>query len=358
MHLTQILRFIVSVFCLFFTLNSHALEVTFVNPGYSEDNTAENSTGNFWYKVAKLMDNAADDLGIKLNVKYANRNHIVMKALIRDAIKDQPDYLILVDEKSVSSDFITKINTHNIPILFLLNPPSPNQRVMLKERGLNIIGSVSPDNRNVGRMLAQALFEEHSNHSDAPANMLALLGDYSTPASIERTEGLMDYVSRSNITLIAKDVANWSENESFIKTVAFLHLAPEINLIWCANDAIAFGAKRALKKLNKEATVKVGGINWDATPKTLKPLDASYGGHVLLGAYALVILYDHHKKPLIWPIPHNTYPIFTRLTAENKALISLINKNSLDDVNFKNFSKTTEHWQAFTIGNLLKELEK
>lgn len=358
MPLAQLFRHTMSVMCLFVTLSSSALEVTFVNPGYSEDDTQENSTGNFWYKVAKLMHNSADDLDIKLNVKFANRNHILMKELIRDAIKEQPDYLILVDEKSVSSEYLTKINTNNIPIFFLLNPPSPSKLVTLQEQGLNIAGSISPDNRNVGRALTNALFEEHYRDSDEPVHMLALLGDYTTPASIERTIGLMDYLSYSDITLIAKDVANWSEQESYIKTMAFLQLAPEINVIWCANDAIAFGSKRALKKLKREANVKVGGINWDATPNNIKPLDVSFGGHVLLGAYALITLYDHNKNAENWPIAHQNYPIFTRLTEDNKALVSLINKSSLDNVNFKNFSKTSENWRAFTINNLIKELEK
>lgn len=357
MLLAQFYRYTMSFICLLFVFNSYALDVTFVNPGYPDSHTEENSTGNFWYKVAKLMHNAADDLEINLNVKYANRNHILMKDLIREAIKENPDYLVLVDEKSVSGDFLTKINTKNIPIFFLLNPPSPNKLVVLKEHGLNIIGSISPDNQNVGRMLAQDLFEEHKTHSAEPANMLALLGDYSTSASIERTKGLMDYLSRSNVTLIAKDVANWSENESYIKTMAFLQLAPEINLIWCANDAIAFGAKRALKNLNKEAKIRVGGINWDSTPKTLQPLDVSFGGHVLLGVYALITLYDHNKNPAAWPIPHQTYPIFTRLSEHNKPLISRINKANLAEIDFKKFSRTSDNWQEFTVENLLKELK-
>lgn len=358
MHQAQFYRYIMSCFCLFFVLNSYALDVTFVNPGYSDSRSQDNSTGNFWYKVAKLMHNAADDLDINLNVKYANRNHILMKDLIREAIKEKPDYLILVDEKSVSGDFLTKVNTQNIPIFFLLNPPSPNKLTVLKKHGLNIIGSISPDNQNVGRMLAQDLFEEHVSHSDDPAHMLALLGDYSTPASIERTKGLMDYLSRSQVNLIAKDVANWSENESYIKTIAFLHLAPEINIIWCANDAIAFGVKRALKKLNKESQVKVGGINWDSTPKTLQPLNVSYGGHVLLGAYALITLHDHSKNSSVWPIPHHTYSIFTRLSNHSKPLISQINKADLAEIDFKKFSRMSHNWQEFTVENLLKELKK
>ena len=41
-----------------------------------------------------------------------------------------------------------------------------------------------------------------------------------------------------------------------------MHQAPEINIIWCANDAIAFGAKRALKQLNMQSQVIVGGKSY------------------------------------------------------------------------------------------------
>ena len=91
-------------------------------------------------------------------------------------------------------------------------------------------------------------------------------------------------------------MANWSLEESFSKTLAFLNAVPNVNAIWCANDAIAFGAIKALDTLNIRKHVVVGGINLD-TPKNKEiTLDVSIGGHVLLGAHALLNIYDASKN--------------------------------------------------------------
>lgn len=337
--------------------NSYAIDVTFINPGFPDSAHQENNTGNFWFKVSKIMHNAATDLDINLKVEYANRNHILMKELIRQAIQDNPDYLILVDEKSVASGYLTKLNTKDVPIYFLLNRPAEQQLNFLKRDGLNIIGSVIPDNQNAGKELAHKLYNKHTLSSNQTVNMLALLGDYTTAASIERTAGLNEFIEqKKGITLTGQDVANWSEHESYIKTMAFMQLAPEINTIWCANDAIAFGAQRALIKLNKQNHVLLGGINWDSPPKGLKPLDVTLGGHVLLGAFALTSIFDHNLKIDKQTQKHITLPIFNNLTTRNQPLVELINHKGLDIIDFKKFSKTSPEQLPFTVENLLKQL--
>ncbi|MBB1416624.1 hypothetical protein H5187_05005 [Pseudoalteromonas sp. SG44-1] len=49
------------------------LDIIFVNPGFADSSDEINTTGNFWFKVSKIMLNAADDLDINLHIKYANR---------------------------------------------------------------------------------------------------------------------------------------------------------------------------------------------------------------------------------------------------------------------------------------------
>ena len=174
-----------------------------------------------------------------------------------------------------------------------------------------------------------------------------------------RTQGLMDFFAQTpQVTLTAKEVANWSEQEGFTKTLAYMQQAPEINIIWCANDAIAFGAKRALKQLNKQSQVIVGGINWEVPPNNGSELDVSIGGHVLLGAYALVNLFDNHTQPKHSPLLHLTADIFDPLNAANIPLYRAINTTGLAEIDFMQFSKTRADWHEFTMGNLLSALER
>lgn len=353
-------QFLIFLLCLIISPSSFAkLNITFVNPGFADSSAEINTTGNFWFKVSKIMLNAADDLDINLHIKYANRNHILMKELIRQAIKDNPDYLIVVDEKSVVSKYLAKLNTRNIPIYFLYSRPAIGKFISLQRDGVNIIGSVIPDNYAAGKTLAQQLLIKHKTTSTQPANILALIGNYTTPASIERVAGLDEFVEQhEDIHFIGKEVANWSEQESYTKTLAFMEFAPEINIIWCANDAIGFGAKRALQARNSAHKVIVGGMNWDAVPKGIEALDITLGGHVLLGAYALINITDHHDEKARTSLNHSSLAIFNNLKAENAKLVKHINETDLADIDFTQFSKMATEPQPFTVDNLAKALNK
>lgn len=359
MPLFKLYRLITYTCLLFSSYSINALEIIFINPGFSNSTEANsNKTGDFWFHVSKIMQNAATDLDVTLTIKYANRNHILMKELIQQAINDKPDYLILVNEKNVTSQYLSKIDSNKVPIYFLLNRPSPASLEQLQKNGVNVVGSITPNNRVAGKSLMQQLYKKFTNKTKTPAHTLALLGDYTTPASTLRTQGLMDFlVQTSKVTLTAKEVANWSEQEGYIKTMAYMQLAPEINIIWCANDAIAFGAKRALTQLNKQSQVIVGGINWDSAPNNAYTLDISIGGHVLLGAHAIINLFDNHTDLKHWPLFHSTNDIFQPLNDTNKPLYNAINANNLAEIDFSQFSKTRPDKVEFTIENLLLALE-
>lgn len=226
----------------------------------------------------------------------------------------------------------------------------------MQTNGVNVVGSITPNNRVAGKLLMQELYNRISEKTQV--HTLALLGDYTTPASTLRTQGLMNFLAQTpQVTLIAEEVANWSEQEGFTKTMAYMQQAPEINIIWCANDAIAFGAKRALTQFNKQSQVIVGGINWDSAPKNVSALDMTIGGHVLLGAYAIVNLFDNHKNANLWPLDHTRIDIFQPLTDKNKPLYNAISANNLAEIDFSQFSKTRPEAVEFTIKNLLHALE-
>lgn len=345
---------------LFVPTAAPAMNIIFINPGFDKnENEALNNTGDFWYKVSSAMQQASGDLDINLTVHYANRNHILMKELIATAIKTKPDYLILVDEKQVISHYLLSINSHKVPLYFLLNRPNAAQLSSLIQHNANIVGSIVPDNRMAGRLLTDALFNKHQEKNETPMKVLALLGDYATPAATKRRVGLSDYLnSQPDISLIAEDVANWSLEESYTKTLAFLQSAPEINAIWCANDAIAFGAIKALNTLKIRGNVVVGGINWDTPEDQETTLDASVGGHVLLGADAILAIYDAFNSPERFPLLHKKVPSFNNRTPYYEPLIKSINNGNLSEIDFLKFSKTHTDHLNFSIENLAKELQK
>ncbi|HEX8536538.1 MAG TPA: substrate-binding domain-containing protein, partial [Cystobacter sp.] len=84
------------------------------------------------------------------------------------------------------------------------------------------------------------------------------------------------------------------------KTFLLLRRYPELQAVWAANDDLAMGALQALEEAGRRPgeDVLVGGIDW--TPEALEAVRAgrlvtSLGGHFLEGAWALVLLSDHHQ---------------------------------------------------------------
>lgn len=343
-----------ALFLFNFDLIAKPMKIVFINPGFS----TENSTGKFWFKVNTIMESAADDLSINLITFYANRDHIYMKSLVNKAIEAQPDYLILVNEKGTGPAMLNKLEGHNIPVFFLLNTLSPQELTTLtKPQVNNLIGYLKPDNFQAGYKLAIHLIELGKKRLlNIPLYLLALQGDYVTSAAISRKQGLFKALEeyQNDVTLIDSTVSNWSQNLSYVKTKGILKHENNINLIWSANDAIAFGANAAINDLAINHPVIIGGINWDIDTEGNKT-DVSYGGHVLLGAKALVMLYDHANKQLKTDEMKLTLDIFQpNTTLDSQEIIALISQNKTGKINFKHFTKAHITPQKFTIKNVIK----
>ena len=318
----------------FIAPQSHSqTKVTFINPGYAHSNP----TGDFWLNVTLFMQAAADDLNINLTVQYADRNHIIMKQLVREALQDTDSYLILVDEKSVIAH--TLINsTHIHPaIIFLLNQPTQAQTKRLVKKGYGILGSLLPDNFQAGKLLAKKLVSLIDKpHRRYRNEMIALLGETATLAAQQREQGLLNYSNREpHLNLKQRVAANWSYDEAFQLTPGLLKRFPDTKLIWSANDAMAFGAAAALTELGLREKIKVGGVNWDQKQST--HLDTSIGGHVTLGGLAMIKVFEHNQ-PESMSVGDNIYPIFTVYSEKYAPIYNAIHNKNIDDIDFSRFT--------------------
>lgn len=331
------------------SVNASPLKITFINPGFEQSNP----TGPFWHEVSQFMQAAANDFDILLNIEYANRNHILMKSLISDALLQSPDFLILVDEKGITTEYLLTLNSiSSTAIYYLLNSPDDKELTRLNNHGYNILGSLTPDNFQAGSELASSLT---SLSNSASINLLALEGDYSTTASLERSNGLHFAVKNDhNVTLIDSSVANWSKQQGYLKALGLLKRHPSINAIWCANDAIAKGAIKALLELDKRSKVKVGAINWSQPDNGI---DIEIGGHVTLGALTMVKLYDIHSGKAPLEAAHLKIPIFTKKNKSAMQLLKILKNNTFNKLDFKRFSKSAKEPLPFTISNLVNETE-
>ncbi|WP_372766250.1 ABC transporter substrate-binding protein [Pseudoalteromonas sp.] len=352
-NLVRIL-FIFIFFSCVFSFASHAkMKVVFINPG----SESTNDSGDFWPNVNRFMMAAAEDLNVQLTSFHADRNHILMKQLVNQAISLKPDYLILVNEKEMLPHMLSQLVNTDIKVFLLLNKLSRDQQKALPKPLTNkIIGCLSPNNQEVGEKLAETLIAKASKFNKPQLKMYALLGDYNTPAAQERKKGLKRaLLKHPSVTLIDSTVANWSEPSAFEKTYGVLSRYPA-DIIWAANDAMAFGAMAAINKLKLVDKVVVGGINWDVHPKGYQ-LNISYGGHVTLGAKALLMLHDYHQFPkLVGPMKQRLAIFESSESSVREAFVTLLRNQQFQKFDFTRFSAGAEKPLEFNLVNLVSTI--
>jgi ABC-type sugar transport system substrate-binding protein len=333
-----------------------SIKIVFLNPG----NPNENSTGDFWLNVTRFMEAAANDLNIELVTIYAHRNHILMKKQGQEILKHKPNYVILVNEKASALRLIKQITEHDIPVFMLLNTLDKKDVALLsdKERTL-LCGSLIPNNYIAGKSLLNGLVQTYESQPDKldtkiQLNLLALQGDYNTQASRAREQGLSDALKNyKQLTYVDSSVANWSKDQAYQKVKGILKRT-RVNIIWAANDAMAFGAKKAVMELKQPYPIIIGGVNWDIDDPHY-PINLSFGGHVSLGAMALVMIKDINDDRLPSNERHQIIDIFeSNLSPSYKPFIKRLHENKLDNYNFLKFSHASTNKLLYTIENLDK----
>lgn len=240
---------------------------------------------------------AARQLGIQFEILHAQHDHLLMiqHAQAVAARTEPPDYVMLVNDKLAAPAMLAALDNCPARVFVIHSDVTDEQRSTIgNERGryARWIGSAVPDNaRGVFRLVAAL----HRELGQRPIRALGITGPNSSPVSNERARGLADYVgSVADARLEQLVYSDWSEADGERKTNVLLARYPQANLVWAANDDMALGALKAAQA--RSAALTIGGMGGFA--RALRSLAegglaATLTGHHLIGAWALVMLYDH-----------------------------------------------------------------
>lgn len=267
--------------------------VVFLNPGKYEVDEG-------WTVNSRFMQAAADQFGIRLEILYADRDRFKMVEQARQvaARPVQPDYVVVVNEKQQGIELLQAFARSTARVLMVHNGLTPEQRAAVgSERGRqpNWIGTIVTNEADSARAVAAELFRR----ADGPPQVVAISGDTLTPVSRYRETGLRTYVERDGRGRLLQVVpGEWSRQDGYDKALGLLARYPEANVLWAANDLMALGALDAVRALNRQDSVVVGGMG--AFPSGLQSiadggLAVSVGGHMMVGAWAMVLLHDYHR---------------------------------------------------------------
>lgn len=330
--------------------------VAFLNPG--------SATEPFFGKLAALMSIAAAQLDIDLEVIDCHRQRSKMleegEALM--ARTQRPDYLVMGNPEGVAVDLLPGVTEAGIKVMLI------NEGIMSydykkvgrpRQRLANWLGQLQPDDQQAGHLLAEHLLEAAAHRgrfaSDGTIHLGGLAGDYS-PSSNFRVVGLNRALkARQDVTLNAVHLGEWDRDRARELTAAMLKLFPQTSVVWAASDLMAAGAIEAIAAAGMEPgrDILVGGVDW--APQAYDgirdgSLTASAGGHFMEGAWALIMLYDHHfgrdfQNTLV-------QSNFVVLTAENLSEYSMLfDKSRWEDADFAKLSKVKNKTiDSYTFG--------
>jgi len=240
---------------------------------------------------------AAGQLGMRLEILHARHDHLLMIRHAQDiaARAEPPDYVIIVNDKLAAPAMLAALDPSPTRVFVIHSDVTDEQRGTVgneRERHARWIGSAMPDNTRGVFRLAAAL---HRELGQRPIRALGITGPSSTPVSNERARGLSDYVaSAAGARLEQLVYSDWSEADGERKAQILLARYPEANLLWAANDEMALGALKAVRDRGVQAVVAgMGGFSRALQSIAEGGLAATLTGHHLIGAWALVMLYDH-----------------------------------------------------------------
>ena len=314
--------------------------IVFLNPGEPFDRGA----GPYWSMVAQSMISAANSFGMELEVLYGERDHLRMLRQAQEVAlrPNPPEYVVIVNEKSAAPQMFRMFNGSPAKILLLHNDLTKAQRQEIgneREKIQNWIGTVTTNARRAAFLLMERLYQRLG---DRDPQIIGITGDPNTPVSLERADGVQDYVSharRGRINQLA--FGDWTRDDGEHKAAILLARYPDSNIIWAANDTMALGALSAVKASG--ASVLVGGMGgWPEALVSVADggLTATAAGNFIVGSFAMVLLYDyHHGQDFAAHGGVHQELEYLIVDRENVAQFNKAVMERLNSMNFRRYSK-------------------
>lgn len=263
----------------------------------------------FWGKMCSFAQAVADDLNIKLVIKYpAQSTYTIRRAGIQllDEL-DSGSYFIGTYIGSVTPDLLKHSQQRNIKTVLINGDILDEDREsvgMPRQTYAGWIGHLMPDDVLAGYLVADELLRYYSKmpeKSRPPEIVIAgLSGDRAVQISFDRDSGLKKRLTKSENTRLAElDEANWELEPARVTTARLLQKYPDVNGIWSASDTMAVGAIQAIEEAGKVSgkDIAVAGIDWtDHGLNLVKDgkIVASIGGHFMEAGIALILIHDYH----------------------------------------------------------------
>jgi ABC-type sugar transport system substrate-binding protein len=343
------------------------VRVTFINPA---------AIGNpFWDQFTEFMQAVARDLGMQLDVRYANNNRYAATGLAIEALRSRPkpDVLIYTYQLGQGLDILTAAETAKVYSFIVNTDVSPTDRPLVgkpREKFKYWIGHLLPDDLAAGKELATRLFmaakARERGGKDERIVTLALNGGRDS-VGLDRTEGLLQAAQSYPEVTVIQSVNNWDRQLARYQADASFKRNPDISVVWAATDGMALGAAEVLEAKGRKAGADVlfGGIGWSSDGiRAIKDgkLFVTIGGHFMDGGWTLVHIFDFVRGIDFTSTGTTIRTRMQVITHDNvQAWYPLLVEQQWQSIDFRQFSKALNpglREYDFSLQSVLKARRK
>ncbi len=361
---------------------SRTLKITWFSTMTKEEKTGrlKKMHTDFWPTTKLFVTAAAADLGIDLDIYYANANFVLMLQQVEEALSNKetrPDGMIFHNWKGNGEKMLQIAEKYGVKS-FVFNAGFPRNHPVgnPREKYKHWIGKMYPDDEHAGYLLARNLIEAAENLPDrknhGALGMVALEGNRLSEASNLRTRGLKRALGEGQDVMLHQYFhTKWSKELGRNAFSMTLQRYPETTVFWTASESMAIGVIEEAAKagLVPGKDFVTGGV--DLLPHNFhylqtRKMSVSIGGHYLEGAWALIVLYDYlrghdFKKQQSVTFKTKMIAVSGKNINEFGDLAELITPENIERADFTKYSKAYNpgvHAYHFPTGEVLKQLKR
>jgi ribose transport system substrate-binding protein len=231
------------------------------NPKQSEKYTIalvmKTLTNPFFVEMEKGARKAEEEFDIDLIVKTGAQETSVDQqiTIIEELITQGVDAILIAPADSVQLiPVLKKAQDKGIVIINIDNKLDPQSSEKI---GLANVPFISVDN-DQGAYLSAGNISQNVN---TPTQAIILEGIVTAKNAQDRKNGaLRAFSENKNIQVVASESANWKIDEAYNLSARLFKEHPDIKLVFCANDMMAFGVIQYLQE-NDKTDVKVAAYD-------------------------------------------------------------------------------------------------
>lgn len=265
----------------------------------------------FWNMFTNFMQEAANDLGIELQLYNGENNHLKMVREVEQALKgsDKPDVILFSNFKYTAVKIISMAEEAKVAAFLVNSPLSPKGAAKMGAPRANYrfwIGEMFPDEEGAGIMLANMLIDEaktqHKVHTDGKVHMLGFNGPLASGSAITRLAALKKVVKqRTDVELLQiVNIPEWDEKDAQRRLPGLMKRYPQATVAWSGSARLTMGILAGIQQLNLTPgqDLFTECIGFDFSHEIFPRIQAgevvaASGGHFIEGAWALILVYDY-----------------------------------------------------------------